>query len=240
MALTITEAGASSATANAAVYNSSSVGCADGDVLVVFVGASGTVQRPTTLTCSNQPGYGSTFTLVTSSPLNAIHSLYAFIQNGYCTRSTATASSFLTWDCTGDNATGAIIHVQRVAGMARTGPLSAIRRAQISSNMEASTRPSITMSSLTFVTSAVLGAVATLSSVTKLSPPGGWTEYSDTGYATPVFGLESCGNVGTASTLILWGSSTSSSSSIVVMELLADDPSLNDFMGAALEYRFLY
>jgi hypothetical protein len=40
--------------------------------------------------------------------------------------------------------------------------------------------------------------------------------------------------------LILWGSSTSSSSSIVVMELLADDPSLKDFMGAALEYRFLY
>jgi hypothetical protein len=95
------------------------------------------------------------------------------------------------------------------------------------------------MASITLVTSAVIGGVATISSVTKLDQPGGWTEYSDTGYATPVYGLEFTGNVGSNSTLIGWGSSTSSRSSVIVIELSGEGPNV-PFSPAALEYQFLY
>jgi hypothetical protein len=46
--------------------------------------------------------------------------------------------------------------------------------------------------------------------------------------------------VGSASTLIGWGSSTSSRCSVITIELWADAPNAMPFSAAALDYHFLY
>ena len=240
MAVTITYAGTSSNTANSTFYKSSSIPAAVGDLLAVFVAASGTTQRPGAVTTSNQPLDGSTFTLVTSALWGAsANSLYAYIQDGFCTSTGSNNSTWVSFDCVGDAATGAIINVVRLTGMSKVS-LGSVRQSVVSSNQGSSTRPLVTFSSLTFVTSAVIGAAATNSSQTQLSPPGGWSEYADTGYTTPLTGMEIAGNVGSNSTAIRWGTSTSSLNCCLAVEFFADAPDPMAVMGAILESMFTY
>ncbi len=235
----IVYAGTSSATANSTFYRSSSVPAQVGDLLVAFVAASGTVQRPGTFETSNQPGLASSFTLVTSALWGgSAHSLYCFVQNDFC--ASTSGSTIARFGCVGDGATGAIINIVRLTGMFRSG-LTAVRQSEVSSNNAASSRPLVTLASALLSSNPALGYVGTNSSQTQLTPPGGWTEFADTGYATPITGAEFCGNVGSDSTAIRWGTSTSSLNGALVVEFDASEAAAQIvLMGAMLMYQQLY
>ena len=240
MAVTIAYGGTSSATTNSTFYRSSSCAAQVGELLAVFVAASGTVQRPGIVTTSNQPLGGSTFTLVTTALWGASgNSLYAYVQDGFCTSSGTGNSTWVGWDCVGDAATGAIINVVRLQGMSKVSA-GAVRQYDVSSNQGTSTRPLVTFSSISFVTSAIISCVATNSSMTGLSPPGGFTEYAEGGYTTPLTGMSIAGNVGSNSTAIRWGTSTSSLNCCLAVEFFADAPLEMNITSAMLQYQYNY
>ena len=192
----VTHLTTSSQTTNSTNYNSGSFTPAASSILFAFVAASGTVAATPYLEASTQDW--KRFTLVTSAQWGGgVNSLYAYISNGAVSTASAMA---LTWDCSQDAATGAIIQIAQVTGMSRTG-LSAIRQFAVQQNNAASTTPVCTWSVSSLTLNACIAAVAASSSLPGISPMTNWTEQAETGYATPLAGLEymtrDSGNVST-------------------------------------------
>ena len=203
-----------------------------------MVAASGTVQRPAVVFTSSQTGAASSFSLVTSALWGASgNSLYCFIQNAPYFASSATHSSWVTYDCTGDNATGAIINVARLTGMSKWG-LDAVRQSAVSSNNAASSRPIVTLSSQSFTTSAILGIVGANSTFSAgFLCPGGFSSLANTVYISPSTAAFFCGNVGSNSTVFGWSTSTSSLNGAMIVEFKADAAPEMDIQSGALFYQ---
>jgi hypothetical protein len=130
-------AGGTASTANAATYASAAFTPAQGDLLVVFVQAGDTTTVAATCTASAN---GITFTRVTDEAVkrSSADRQYAFIADQLVGASPV--SMTVTFACTGDNATGAIISVARVAGMSKTGA-TALRQSAKHDNAAAGTAP---------------------------------------------------------------------------------------------------
>lgn len=195
-------------------YVSGSFSAAVGDLLLVFVAASATVAAGTMADSLGEV----TFTKVISALRStSVDTLYLFISNGFCM---STSARTVTFDCTGDAATGAIITVYSITGMSKAGS-PAVRQTAIQQNQSASAAPAPAFGIVALTGNPVLGAVANSANPAGMTPPTGttptWTEGSDSGYATPTRGQETIwANSGFTGTTITWGSNTATFGDIIV------------------------
>lgn len=143
-------------------------------VLVVFVYASGTVAAGT------MTGGSLTWQRLSSTAYNAgADTAYIF----WAVAGASPASTTITFDCTGDAGTGAMLHVFQFTGVDTANP---IRQWQVASGTAANPAVSLSMAMLTGNGYAA-GFGINRSSPTS-TPPANWTETADTGYTSPTAG----------------------------------------------------
>jgi hypothetical protein len=208
-AATVTDSGTKSDTAQATSYTSNAFTPAAGDLLVVFVAASGTGD-PGTMTDSQ--GLGFTKIASTGYFSNA-NTVYVFVSNSFASASSMT----VTFHCTGDSATGCVIQVARVSGMSRTGASAVLQSAV--AHAPGGTTPAATFAAAVQTGNPTLGLVGNASNPAALTPPTSWTEHDDTGYITPPTGAEYVSrNSGFTGTTITWGAASASAHGEVIVE----------------------
>lgn len=199
-------------TSNVTSYTSGAFTPAASDLLVVFVTASNTVAAGT-MTGSG----GMTFTLILSA-LNISDTIYAFASDSGASASSQT----VTFDCTGDAATGANILVAGVSGMSYYGSTST--RQSGSGTGTAGTTPSATFPAACLTGNPTLCAAGNTTNPAGITPPSSWSSLADTGYATPTRGLQASNrDSGFTGSSITWGS-TSTAHGELVIELDASAP----------------
>jgi hypothetical protein len=202
-AATVTHLVATVNSGNVTSYPSTYFTPASNDLLVVKVIASNSTS---TGTLTSSEGLG--FTRITSlSYASFAHTVYLFVANSLASNTSQT----VTFDCSDDQATGAIIFVMGVSGMSRTGS-SAIRQSQVQSGTSGGTpNPSFSSSALTG--NPTVGVVANGTNPAGMTEPTNWTEASDTEYANPNTGGEYVSrDSGFTGTQITWGSSSATTS----------------------------
>lgn len=212
-AATVTDSGTGtkSATAPATSYVSNAFTPAAGDLLVVFVAASGTGD-PGTMTDSQGLGFTK---IAGTGYFNNAKTVYVFVSNSFA----SAASMTVTFGSPGDTATGANIAIARVSGMSRTGS-SAVKQFDTSPNGAAAATPSTDFAASALTANPTLGMVGNSSSPAGITNPTGWTEQVDVGYSNPSTGLEYASrNSGFTGTTITWGSTSATGWGAISVEL---------------------
>lgn len=213
-AATVTHAVATASTTDATSYVSGAFTPAAGDLLVAFVVANATVAAGT-MTDSQALGFTKNTSAIYDDGGGVTATIYLFVSNA-----TAAASSMtVTFDCTGDAATGTVIEVARVSSLTRTGS-SAVLRSAVTSSGSNGNVPAATFAAAALTGNPTLGVVGNLTNPATLTPPTSWTEQSDTGFATPTTGTEYVSrDSGFTGTVITWGSSSASNYGVVIVEM---------------------
>lgn len=178
-------------TSNVAAYASASFTPTVGDLLVVLANVAGTTTAAPTCTASAN---GITFTLFDVQAHNvSANRLYRFVANQ--TVGASPAAMTVTVNTGADAGTGALITVLGAQGMSKVGA-AAIRQFTGADNNHATggTTPSVTLAQAPLTTNPVVAHTGNLTGTgTGLTPPSGWTEYSDASFSTPTTGMEVCG-----------------------------------------------
>lgn len=195
-------------------YVSPSFTPAAGDLLYAYVAASATADADSTLTASAN---GITFTLVERAVKNSsLDQLYLYIADQLVPGSPSAMT--VTWDCTGDAATSAIIQVGRVSGMSKTG-LTAIRQVAEQNNATAGTTPAPVFGGVCLTGNVVIGGL-NKSTTTGNTPPAGFTEHFDGGVASPTTGAEFISrDSGFTSATVTYGGTVGTQYGVIVAEL---------------------
>lgn len=214
---TLTLRGTTASTTNATSYISSSFTPAAGELLVVLVVATATNAIVSTMTSSQGLSLASV-AVGDGLPTAAVDAGYLFI-------STATASAVaqtVTFDCTGDAATGCVIWVFGATGLTGGGSAALVQNTGSAKAFIAGATPSTNVWGVaTSIDNPTILVAANLSNPAALTPPAGWTEVSDTGYNTPTTGVECViRNSGYASTAsIVWGGTSVTAGGAWAVEL---------------------
>lgn len=184
------------------------------DVLVVFVSASGCAIAGT-VTGTNVPGF---FRVTGRQKETSADTLGCFVGTSFAGASSQT----VTYDCTGDTATGCIVQVWRVAGLSRLGAHAVVQVAGQAN--QGSGTPSATFTNSCNTNNPTLATVFKTQN-TAMSPPTSWTEGSDIGHASPGARAESAfRNSGFTGTNIPWIDLLSVGFCDVIIELDASTP----------------
>lgn len=204
---------ATGSASNTNTYQSGSFTPAAGDLLVVFVHGPGTVQNPSTMSSS----VGTTFTMVRRTTQAAANSMYCFVADG---TSNATAQT-VTWNCTGDNATGALIQVILVSGMELVGA-QAVRQTQAQASQAAGGTPAPVFGSAALTGNLCLGYVCNTSAPAGMTAPSTWANLNDSNSSTPTAGGSVCEKEsGFTGTTVTWGSTSATAFGSMIVELWA-------------------
>mgnify|MGYP001167294179 CR=1 FL=1 len=209
----VTHRVSTASTSNVTSYASGAFTPAVGDLLLVWVSAAATVAAGT-LTGT---GAGLTFTKVTSRVhAGSLSTAYLFIANALVT---AASSQTVTFDCTGDAATGCVIQVASVSAMIRTGT-NAVLQSSGQDNQAAATTPAPVFGASCLTANPTLGLVYNETNPATMTPPTSWTERDDTGHATPAKGAEYVSrDSGFTGTTITWGGTSASAFCSIGVEL---------------------
>jgi hypothetical protein len=199
-------------TVDATSYTGPTFTPAVGDLLVVTVVASDTVAAGS---LSSSEGY--TFDKITSAVYaSGANTIYLFVATGLVT---AAVSQSVTFDCTGDAATGRFIAVHRVTGMVRAGA-AAVRQTAKVENQAAAGTPEVTFSTAALTTNLILGVVGNSSNPAGMTPPSTWTARGDNGYDTPTTGVGAASkDNGFTSTAVTWGGASATVFGALAVEL---------------------
>ena len=128
-----------------------------------------------------------------------------------------------TYTATNTGDTGGGLVVFRVSGMTRTGSSAVLQSIGESSQTE--NPPTITFASATDTNNPIILAVIGEDNPLAVTPPTGFTEAGDTGYATPATGLECCFvNSGQTSTLYAWSGGATTNHNEIGIELDTTSP----------------
>lgn len=228
MALTTTHRVATASTSNATSYTSGSFTPSAGEILVVWVVATGCVLFAQYPRLTSSVSLSFTRVAMRATKNSSADSLYCFISDQFTTN----VSQTVTFTCTGTTASGAIIAVESVAGMLRTGCSGAVRQvsgtdqAAKQDNGAASGTPAVTFANNCLTGNAVQCAVANATSPATMTPPTSFTELWDsTGYSTPTTGMETAKiDSGFTSTTVTWGGTSASAFCAMAIELDASAP----------------
>ena len=205
---------ATASTANATAYASGAFSPTAGQVLVALVIASGTQALDATMSDSQALGW----TLVASVAFNGDTDRgYVFIAEA----AAAAASMTVTFDCTSDAATGAVIFVAGIHTGGRVGA-AAIRQSTTAANLPANQPPRAVFTSPALWGNPLIGLVGNGTNPATLTPPVDWTEPSggDTGYATPTTGAAyAYRGSGFTAREVLWDGLSLTAAGLIVMEL---------------------
>jgi len=232
MAIAVASGVSTTSTANTNSYASASFTPAANDLLIVFVVADGTDTVAATL--ADSQGLG--FTLMARTTYNsAADSVYCFVANKLAANSAMT----VTFDCTGNNATGANIYVGRVSGA------EGVYIRQISTGSGAGgTAPAVVMPNAFITTNGGLGCVGNGANPAACTAPASWTETNgvDTGHATPPTGQECVNRLsGETGSTITWAATSGTAWGAIVVEvyvagngIVSPDPfGMNGFFGGS-------
>jgi hypothetical protein len=171
-----TAAGAKTVTATPAV----------GDLIVVVHGMSGWASGDTSVVTDDQ---GGTYAQIGGNPLSSgggtAGALWISIRTALI--STATSTVFTATN-TGD--TGGGLTVLTVSGMRRTGAQAA--KQQIGESTQTEAPPAIAFSAPTRLEHPIILAIFGEDNPAAVTPPVGFVERTDTGWATPTSGIEVC------------------------------------------------
>lgn len=183
-----------------------------GDLLVVFVAATGSITVATMISSIS----GVTFTRITSVLKNtSADTITIFVSNAFVPASAQT----VTAGNLGAGCTGAVILIYRVAGMTRTGP-DAIRQFSSQANGAAAGTPAPVFNVAALTGNPCVGCVGNSTNPATMTPTASWTEGSDLGYATPTAGAENQGIAsGFTGTTVTWGSTSASAFGALIAEL---------------------
>jgi hypothetical protein len=212
MAIVVTQRDVSATTTNGTSYASGSFTPAAGEILVIAVAATGTALAAPTMTSSA----GLTINRYTTFQIGA-DQISLFI----ATAGASATPQTVTFDCTGDTATGCIINVWGVTGI--DGGTSSFNQSATDSG-SATVTPAPTFASSVDTNNAVVGALFNGRNPAAVTEPSGFTEDADTGYGTPAAGGEFVHiNSGFTGTTVTWGSAGGSFGGwgVLVAELIA-------------------
>lgn len=203
-------------TSNLSAFTTTSFTPTAGDLLVVFVAKTASVNDG-----SVTDSLGGTYTLIRNASKNtSADRLQLFVANQFASGSAMT----VTYDCTGDATTGCIILVERVAGMGRVGS-NAVSQNAAQNNQAGGGTPAPVFSFNCITTDPTLGCVFNATNPAGLTAPTGWTILANTGYATPTSGAEDVSrDSGFTGTTITWGSVSGTAFCDIIVELDASIP----------------
>lgn len=164
-------------TSNSATYAFAAFTPTANAVLVVMVFASGTVAAAPTIT-----GTGLTWNRLGSNQLyNATNTAYAF----WAKTGAAPGSTTITFDCTGDNATGAVMGVFQFTD---ADVATAVSVKQFKFSATTAANPTITFDAAMGTLNGYAAAFGLPRNPPTSAAPASWTETFDTGYGTPTSG----------------------------------------------------
>jgi len=196
----------------ASSYESNSFTPSANEALCVVVAARDCVLASPTLVST---GGGVTFTLIESAYFafgSNTHTIYVFASSGQAAASAQT----VTFDCTGDAASGCIIHVHAVLNGRQYG--SSMFRQKVKVSAQAPSTPTATFGSSCLTENTTLCIVGTYS--TAVTPPTNWTEQRDTNLAAPSMTEETATrNSGFTGTQINYGYSDSYQHCVILLEV---------------------
>jgi hypothetical protein len=198
---TVTHRITTASTTNTTSYASGAFTPAAGELLVVFVVATGTLADDTILQSSQSLGFNQVFHNNKSA---AADSIYCFTATKFATA----VSQTVTFTCNSDAATGAVIFVAGVSGMTRVGHPAIAQYVGIDSQA-ASATPVFTFGGNVSTGNPTLGIIANVRNPAAMTPPTGWTEQADTGFLTPTLGAEYVSrDSGYTGNTMTWGNTT--------------------------------
>ena len=198
-------------TTNSSTYTTPSVTPAAGDLLIVFVGATGKGGALTSISDSLGGAYVMPdFFLATSSA--------DMITIGVASQ-LASGSSLTVTVNTGSAATGCAIHIAKVTGMTNVGN-AAVRQHNGTDNGTSGTTPAPSFGVAALTSNPTVGMVGS-GSLTAVTPPTNWTELAEgAGFITPNWLQESVGrDSGFTGTTITWGNTRAAVFGAYIMEL---------------------
>lgn len=207
------------------------------DLIVVIHGMSGWASGDDSVVTDNNAGGGGTYhrigtaTVPMSTGGGTAGALWISIRNALI--SSATSTTFTVTN-TGD--TGGGLTVLRFSGMSRVG--SAAVKQSVGEDNQTENPPTITFAATTDTNNPVILACFGEDNPASLTPPTGFTEAEDTGYATPTSGVEICwDDAGNAATLFSWSGGALIDHNEVGLELdtsAAPTAFLKDLIGAGI------
>jgi hypothetical protein len=191
-----------------------------GDLIVVISGQSGWASgEVTTITDNNSDGLG-TYTRLgdATTPLSqgggTGGALWISVRNSLIG---SASSTVFTATQTGTS-TGGGLTVLRFSGMARVGS-QAIKQS-IGESSATENPPTITFGATTLTGNPVILACMGEDNPLAITPPTGFTEADDTGWATPTAGIEVCwDDSGNTATLFSWSGGATTDHNEVGLEL---------------------
>jgi hypothetical protein len=206
----ITHIRSAAPTTNATTYTDTAFTPSAGVLLIVAAVASGTVANAD-LTSSS----GLTFVRAATATMNSgADTIYLFVANDLTTG----AEEQLTFDCTGDGATGAIRLTGQITGMTKTGS-TAVRQFKALSNQAAGGTPAITFDSACLTDNPTLGVLGNKSNPFGVTAPTSWNELNARAYDTPTTGGHYVGrDSGFTGTTITWGSTSATAFGGLIVE----------------------
>ncbi len=183
------------------VYTTGSFTPSAGSLLVVAITTTGTASVGSVTGTQA----GQTFTNVNTAVRNAsADRSYIFVSDALTTATSQTVS----FNCSSDAATGAMVQVFSIADMSRVG-IGAIKQSTLSQNQAASTTPSTIFSIAPLTSNIIIASISNATNPSGLTPPANFTEVINTGYSTPSTGIDTIyKESGYTATTITWGSTS--------------------------------
>jgi hypothetical protein len=170
-------------TSNASSYSFAAFTPSANATLVVLVFATGTTATAT------MSGGSLSWTRETSILYNTTDTAYLFWAN----TGASPGSTTITFDCTGDNATGVTMSVTEFTGSDVTTP-NPIRQFKTAATTAAN--PSTTFDTGMNTNNGYVSGFGMPRNPPTSTPPASWTEMMDTGYSTPTAGASSAYRAG--------------------------------------------
>jgi hypothetical protein len=211
-------------TNNTGTYVSGSFTPTVGDLLFVICSIGATTDAGAATASAN----GITFTRIDPPAVRGgIDTTYLFVANQLVPASPS--SMIITVDVSADPGTGDTMFTGAVTGVTKVGA-AAVRQTAV--NNAASGAPAATFAAATLAGNPLVGGMQNLASPAGVTEPSGWTELTDTGYATPTKGGEwahlAAGSAGV--TTVTWGSSSATAWAALIAEFDASASAL-EFSG---------
>lgn len=207
------------------------------DLIVVIHGMSGWASGDDSVVTDNNAGGGGTYHRIgtATAPMSqgggTAGALWISIRNALI--SSATSTTFTVTN-TGD--TGGGLTVLRFSGMSRVG--SQAVKQSVGEDNQTENPPTITFGATTGTNNPVILACFGEDNPASLTPPTGFTEAEDTGYATPTSGVQICwDDAGNTATLFSWSGGALIDHNEVGLELdttAAPTAFLKDLIGAGI------
>lgn len=217
------DAGARSSSLNQALYPSNSFAPGSvGELLGAVVIASGTVDAGAVTAAANGV---STFTRVDRASFGpSTHSVYMFLADQL---TTGTAAMTVTFDCTGDDATGAIVLPFGVVGMSKTGA-TAIKQSTKIDDGAGATAPVFTFGTNVLTGNVTVYGLGEISSGGVLTPTN-WTQGHQDTFSTPTIGgAYGYRNSGFTGTTVTWpGNETAHGGVMVELDTSSSGATVN-------------